>query len=51
VSKPPCARANPEYTQADAGRYARLPEGGHDMDCTIAGLGPMGLESRFVKKA
>lgn len=29
----------------------RLVEGDHDIDCTIPGIGAMGLKSQFVKKA
>ena len=29
----------------------RLVEGDHDIDCKIAGIGPMKLKSEFVKKA
>lgn len=29
----------------------RLVEGDHDIDCTIPGIGSMGLKSKFVKKA
>ncbi len=28
----------------------RLVSGDHDIDCKIAGIGPMGLKSEFVKK-
>lgn len=28
----------------------RLVEGGHDIDCKIAGIGAMKLKSAFVKK-
>jgi protein PhnA len=28
----------------------RLVEGDHDIDCKIAGIGPMKLKSQFVKK-
>ena len=31
-------------------RGIRLVEGGHDIDCKIAGIGQMGLKSQFVKK-
>ena len=31
-------------------RGIRLVEGDHDIDCKIAGIGQMGLESQFVKK-
>ena len=31
-------------------RGIRLVEGDHDIDCKIAGIGQMGLKSRFVKK-
>ena len=29
----------------------RLVDGDHDIDCTIPGIGAMGLKSQFVKKA
>lgn len=29
----------------------RLVDGDHDIDCTIPGIGAMGLKSEFVKKA
>jgi protein PhnA len=29
----------------------RLVEGDHDIDCKVEGIGPMGLKSKFVKKA
>ncbi len=29
----------------------RLVEGDHDIDCKVAGIGPMQLRSEFVKKA
>lgn len=29
----------------------RLVDGDHDIDCTIPGIGSMGLKSEFVKKA
>jgi protein PhnA len=29
----------------------RLVEGDHDIDCTIKGIGAMGLKSEFVKKS
>ncbi len=29
----------------------RLVDGDHDIDCTIKGIGAMGLKSEFVKKA
>ena len=32
-------------------RNIRLVDGDHDIDCTIDGIGQMGLKSEFVKKA
>jgi protein PhnA len=29
----------------------RLVDGDHDIDCTIKGIGAMGLKSAFVKKS
>ncbi|MEG3619879.1 zinc ribbon domain-containing protein YjdM [Magnetovibrio sp. PR-2] len=29
----------------------RLVDGDHDIDCTVPGIGSMGLKSQFVKKA
>ncbi|OIQ27616.1 MAG: alkylphosphonate utilization protein [Alphaproteobacteria bacterium MedPE-SWcel] len=32
-------------------RGIRLVDGDHDIDCKVPGVGPMGLKSKFVKKA
>ncbi|CUA92283.1 PhnA protein [Pannonibacter indicus] len=32
-------------------RGIRLADSGHNIDCKIPGIGPIGLKSEFVKKA